>query len=625
MPRTVIALDTETELITTGCLAPRLVCVSWAREVNGSLNSGLLKAGKDVDRNVGGWIKGAAQTDAFLLVGHNVAYDMAVLAAYDPALLPFIFQAYERGNIADTQIREQLLDIAKGDFWKIRKLKGGYALAGISERRLGIKLNKGADSWRLRYGELIDTELHDWPDAAITYAVEDARSTYRIHKEQQGVANCEEQARAHFALHLMSCWGVITDAAKVPAFVKEAEDSLEALGERLSRTGLMRTNGTKNIKTIRERVKKSLGTKTKLTAKGNVVANEDALLATGDPELAMLVDYSKSQKLDSVWSRYLKQGADPATPVQATFHCLVESGRTSCSKPNLQNLHRATGLRECFIPRQGYLYVACDYATLELCTLAQVLLSWFGDSAMAEALKRGEDLHLKLAAQLMGISYCDALEKLKAGDKETKKMRQTSKAASFGFPGGLGAESFVAFAKGYGADITVRQAARLREDWFKTWPEMKQYFRSINNLLETSGGVVSQFATSRVRGGLTFTQACNTFFQGLAADGGKAALFEVSKRCYTDPTSALYGSKPVMFVHDEIIIESSIEKAAAAAEELSSVMVEEMERFTPDIPIKTSLALMRRWYKDAEEVRDSTTGKLVPWEPPVNAAKRLNA
>jgi len=111
-----------------------------------------------------------------------------------------------------------------------------------------------------------------------------------------------------------------------------------------------------------------------------------------------------------------------------------------------------------------------------------------------------------------------------------------------------------------------------------------------------------------------FTQACNTFFQGLAADGAKAALFEVSQRCYSKPASYLYGSRPIMFIHDEIVLETPANKAAAAADELAKTMSEVMREFTPDIPIKTEVALMDRWYKDAEEVRDSS-GKLLKWEP----------
>ena len=67
-----------------------------------------------------------------------------------------------------------------------------------------------------------------------------------------------------------------------------------------------------------------------------------------------------------------------------------------------------------------------------------------------------------------------------------------------------------------------------------------------------------------------------------------------------------------MFIHDEFVLESPIEKASAAGDELAQVMRDEMQKYTPDIPIKTSIAVMDRWYKDAEELRDEN-GNLVCW------------
>ena len=42
------------------------------------------------------------------------------------------------------------------------------------------------------------------------------------------------------------------------------------------------------------------------------------------------------------------------TPVQTRFEPLLETGRTSSSAPNIQNIKRLVGMRECFRPRPGY-------------------------------------------------------------------------------------------------------------------------------------------------------------------------------------------------------------------------------------------------------------------------------
>jgi DNA polymerase I-like protein with 3'-5' exonuclease and polymerase domains len=145
---------------------------------------------------------------------------------------------------------------------------------------------------------------------------------------------------------------------------------------------------------------------------------------------------------------------------------------------------------------------------------------------------------------------------------------------------------------------------------------MRKYFRYIADKCEEGGGQfdVQQHRSERIRGAVGFCDGCNTYFQGLSADGAKRALYEVAKECYNVPDSPLYGTRPVAFVHDEIIIEAKKEIAPFAAKRLTAIMVREMATFLPDIPIQADAALMNRWYKDAEPVYDEA-GTLVCWSP----------
>ena len=90
-------------------------------------------------------------------------------------------------------------------------------------------------------------------------------------------------------------------------------------------------------------------------------------------------------------------------------------------------------------------------------------------------------------------------------------------------------------------------------------------------------------------------------------------MYAVVKETHTDRESALWGSHAVAFIHDEIIIESPEGKAAEAADRLSEVMVCEMAKWLPDIPVQAEAHLMDRWHKDAGPVRD-TEGRLVLWQ-----------
>jgi len=201
-----------------------------------------------------------------------------------------------------------------------------------------------------------------------------------------------------------------------------------------------------------------------------------------------------------------------------------------------------------------------------------------------------------------------------AKDKAVKSARQRAKIANFGLPGGMGVRGLMRYAKGYGVDLTYAEAEELRNSWFRQWPEMVDYFKRIAAMTAyTDECDVVIVQSGFKRGAVGYTNAANTYFQGLAAHASKAAHFETSRRCYNDRDSWLYGSRPVNFVHDEIVLETPELVAHEAAKELETLMVEQMARYTPDIPVAATAALMRHWSKDAEPVYDED-GRLTVWE-----------
>ena len=248
-----------------------------------------------------------------------------------------------------------------------------------------------------------------------------------------------------------------------------------------------------------------------------------------------------------------------------------------------------------------------------------------GDT-LADRIRRGEDVHIATGAVVMGVDYGVAFAAYHDGDHdlhaEAKRARQVAKAANFGFPGGLGAGAFVHFARGYGIDLTEGEAADLRAKWMSAIPEMNGYFNHIGQGTGFGPTAVRQFVSGRIRGGVGFCDGCNTLFQGIVADGAKAAAYEVARAAYTHdgaegrPSSPLFGCRPWVFIHDEIIMEAPDDPDAltAAADELSRLMVEALARYIPDVPITASPAAMARWHKDAEEVRDAE-GRLRVWSP----------
>lgn len=284
-----IAVDTETSLIRPGLAAPPMACTSWATD---DLKWGLLHV-RDAKPYWQRWL-----TDPEChLYGLNFAYDTAVAAAQWSDLFVPICEAYLDHRIHDVGIDQRLLDIANGeldgrwidnpDFDPSLPVKGKnkprrwrknkYALSELALRHWGEFMSKGADTWRLRYGELIpvyplwpttqDCEccphgIHEgWPEAAREYAVKDAVKTMQVHLWQldngdaasqavngyasfgygtgQVLQNSGAQAQTAFALHLQSCRGIRTDAKACEALIAAAEAEIERCRDLCAGAGLV--------------------------------------------------------------------------------------------------------------------------------------------------------------------------------------------------------------------------------------------------------------------------------------------------------------------------------------------------------------------------------------------------
>jgi len=616
-----VAFDTETYLIQPGRLVPRLVCCSYYDET--AQRGGVLIR----EDGVKFFIELLEDPDV-IIVAHNAAFDMAVLVAAGVPL-QLVWDAYDTGRIHCTMIREKLRKIARG--WNEYNPALGnqptrYDLASLVREYLKTVVagKKGADAWRLRYSELDGVPVKDYPEAAYKYAFRDSHLTSRVHAAQRRdtpeIPDYLRQCAYAWSLHLTSAWGMRTDGAAVEVVANRVQKAVDEAHAILRERGILKPDGKKNTSILKAMVVMAYGEEdAPKTAKGNVKTDKDTLANSGDAVLTMLAEVSNDEKLLSTYVPLLRQGTH--TPVTPQYD-LVRSGRTSAFRPNIQNQPRHGGIRECFIPREGYCFVSADYDTAELCSLSQILLDLYGASQMAAAIQAGRQLHLETAAGILKIAYEDAVKRFEAGDKEVKNARQLSKAANFGFPGGLGADAFIEYARStWGVEITVAEAKALKADWLERYPEMTRYFKDIGNRCNQAGGkfVAIQHRSGRIRGDCTFTSGCNTLFQGLTADGAKRAIYEVSKECYLDKDSPLYGSHPVAFIHDEIIIETPLGKESEAAKRLSFIMETAMEQFTPDIPSKAQAAVMMRWYKGAEPVYN-TAGELIPWTPKKEAA-----
>lgn len=627
----VLAIDTETRLIERGRLDPDLACISYCTEE--------FSAGVAIAEEAHAILTGAL--DELTIVGLNFAYDAAVVVRAFPDLLKPMFRAYREGRIIDCGLNQKLIDIARGELDGFNMANGqrvpySYSLAALHERHGHGVIEKGKDTYRLRYGELIGLPLASWPAEAVEYAQKDAESTMRVHRSQGAfpelVVDGPAQARAAFALHLMSCRGMITDAVACQKFLEETKVEIERAKALCEAAGFIRRPGCKGgkpgskdtrvVKEFMTRVCAEIDLAPKLTDTGNISLDAEACRDTGDETLKA---YSTFTSSNTILTRVIQlQEGSKGLPLQTSFVPLINNGRTSSRMPSapligaqLQNLPRSSGLRQCFVARPGYLYCSVDYNSMEIYTFAQCEKWATGRSLMGESLNQGKDLHCMVAANVLGCSYEEVFENKKVG--RYAEARQKGKMVNFGCLGGMGAKGFMKNqnkqAKKKEDRIDFYTSQRLYNAWLKTW-EPGGYFSWVKQQFPAGDGAgqatVRQFVSGRVRGGMMFTEAANTFFSGLAADAAKAALWAVTEEAYTDESSPLFGSRPVLLAHDEIIAEVPEALGHESAFRLRDVMIREGSRYTPDFPMKADPCLMKHWHKDGAEAY--VDGRLAAWD-----------
>jgi len=350
------------------------------------------------------------------------------------------------------------------------------------------------------------------------------------------------------------------------------------------------------------------------------VSSDDAwILTKKDIKDELLDTYFKYKHIEKMASTFLNEKhIKDGDRMHSRFTTIVRTGRTASSSPNIQNWPKGDRLREIFIAPRGYTMVSIDYSQLELCTLAQHCYTRFGVSRMLELINAGIDLHRWLAGRTAGIitdanDYIDgdeeSVKKVNALLKKvTTKQRNDAKAASFGFPGGLGIEAFVRKAHKDGiTDMTEAKAKKLKKSWLTAFPEMGPYMQpeacGLPTLEDSSHVYQAETLSGRIRRKCSFASACNYNFQGLAADGAKNALWELTKAGFTI----------VNFIHDEVLLEIPDNVLTERVHEAQAIMERAMKVYTPDVTIRTEAAAMDCWSKEAETVYDENN-KLIKWK-----------
>jgi hypothetical protein len=593
------------------------------------------------------------------VVAHNGAYDLCCIGAHDPANVGRIFKLFHQRKIQCTYIRSLVwlnaqgqLKSSSGRKFELEHGKHGYtSYVGACHMFCGLDLSAAKDKEvQITYHRMQGIPFEEWPEKYREYLIQDVRylpdlflaqeqrSEVYLKYEYETVYIFKEaprRAAIHFSLSLASAWGMRVDIERVRALREEAEYQVSAAAEEMLSAGLavplkgvareravargklaVRVDNKAVAQLIKDGYERQ-GLDVPMTAKNQVQTSRSAMLECGHPVLRAWAEVGDRKTVWSTFLPALEKSFENRGVINTNYFPYLETGRVSAFKPNLLNPPRSGGIRECIIARPGSCFVFCDYEANELRVLSQVLLDHIGRSRLAELYQEdpGFDPHTYMATRKLRITYEEGKKRKAAGDKELKSMRQLMKCCNFGFPGGMASRTFIEFAKGYGVKVTQTEADDLKQFFFSQFPEIKAYLGRIGTRVNNYEGQGYIHRAQRFSANRRFCQLANLYFQGLAAEGGLVAFARVSEAAYTQEDSPLYGTRPVLFVHDEIILETPLHLAHDAAMELKRVMEQSMSIFTPDIPSLAEPALATRWWKGAEPVYNDE-GRLIPadWE-----------
>src|ERR1700730_7505866 len=271
-------------------------------------------------------------------------------------------------------------------------------------------------------------------------------------------------------------------------------------------------------------------------------------LAAVHPLPRELLQYRAIAQLKSTYSDALPQLIDPATGrLHTSFHqALTATGRLSSTEPNLQNIPTRTEegrrIRRAFVAAPGCLMLSADYSQIELRVLAHLS----GDPTLIDAFRRGEDIHARTAAEVLG----------RRTDEVDAEARRLAKVINFGIIYGMGPQRLAGE-----LGISLKEASAYIKRYFERLPGVHAYLEQSLAQARERGWVATMYGRRRYLPELNSPQggaraqaeriAVNTPLQGTAADLIKLAMI----RLHAAIKEQKWSARMVLQVHDELLLE----------------------------------------------------------------------
>lgn len=284
------------------------------------------------------------------------------------------------------------------------------------------------------------------------------------------------------------------------------------------------------------------------TTAGEASTNESSLLklARKGVEIAdLILKRKKKFKFKTTYIDGMEELLDENDRVHPSFNvCGTESGRLSCSNPNLQQIPRDKTIKNIFKAPEGYEIGECDFSQAEL----RVMAALANDITMKRIYDQGRDLHLELASTAFK----------KPAEDITKEERTIAKTCNFliGYAGGP--DTLKANLSDGGVEISLKDAEKIINTWHHKFMDASTFLMTSNKRFIRDGILVTPFGRRR-RMKRQFAddylnqkkgrEGQNFIIQGTAAELAFISLINIARDVKQ------FGGHVISTVHDSILIE----------------------------------------------------------------------
>lgn len=320
------------------------------------------------------------------------------------------------------------------------------------------------------------------------------------------------------------------------------------------------------------------------------------------PFVKILLEHKEHEKqLNSFGDKFLNLINPYTGRIHPDFNQIgADSGRFSCSNPNLQQIPADSDFRSCFVARPGYKIITSDFSGQEL----RVLTELSRDPTYIKAfLSDDPDLHRATAAGIYNISE----------DQVTKKQRQAAKIINFSCAYGAGAAKIAA-----SLEITKQEGEEILEKFYRAIPKLKAWLDKAGKDAFKNGFAVTAIGRKRYftipsrpdTTGMSYEDAKearkeyqktvgsieragkNMCIQGASVDMVKLALISLHK------ILKRYDARIINCVHDELVVEVREDQAEEVAKIVAHEMVKAGEKIISIIPVAVDVHIENCWSKE---------------------------